>query len=463
MTIRAHVRNLRRPRRSLRTTVTAAAAVTALIVVALAGIVIASRLHSQDLHQVDQELRSRVSKVSADATKLVESEQSGDTSGGVDHDAAGLDAGSQNAVLVYRGKVLISTHGDVGNSVPAPSGDGYRTISVGGQEWRSLVVSIGGGRIQLLQSLAPVQQRLTDTEQIVTIVAALATLVTAIAVWLATGVALDPLRRLRAGAASIRADRAHDRRLPLTAGPHEIAELTITLNGMLDELDASMQSTRRFTADAGHELRNPLSSLGIDLETLRRNPDLPTDQRTATLDAMTNEHARLVRVLDGLQELARGDAHALPETTTIDVAVLVEQCVSRSRRLHPGAEVALIISSAARSATITGWPDGLSSAVANLLDNAARHGRPGGAIAVTMDESAKAVTITVDDDGAGISPDARDAMLGRFTRGDTSATGSGLGLAIAQQQVALHSGTLSLETSPDGGLRVRLLLPLTPS
>ena len=451
----------RRGPRSLRTTVTAAAALTALVVVALAGVVIALRLHGQDLHQVDQDLRTRADKVSTDAGKLADPRPGADGKDPIDHDGEGLDAGSQSLVRVFSGSTLISQHGDISDGpIPAPTSTGYSTVTIGGQDWRSLVEPVTGGQLQVLQSLAPVQQRLRDTEQIVIIVASAATLVTAITVWLATGAALGPLQRLRAGAARIRTDRAHDQRLPEIQRPFEVAELTTTLNGMLDELDASMQSTRRFTADAGHELRTPLTSLGIDLETLRRNPDLPTEQRAVMLAAMTVEHARIVNLLAGLQELARGDAHALPARASVHVAGLTEECVQRARQLHPRVTFDLQVDSGADDVTITGWSDGLRTAVINLLDNAAIHGRPAGHVYVTLAANADTLALTVDDDGAGLPVAQRGAMRDRFTRGDTTAAGSGLGLALVDQQAALHGGELELGDAPQGGLRATILLPL---
>ena len=268
------------------------------------------------------------------------------------------------------------------------------------------------------------------------------------------------LRVAVALAPRIRTHRAHDQRLPETRRPLEVAELTTTLNGMLDELEASMQSTRRFTADAGHEIRTLLTSLGIDLETLRRNPDLPTEQREVMLTAVTEEHARVVNLLDGLQKLARGDAHALPDRTAVAIADLTEDCVQRARHRHPNVTFDLHTDSAADDATITGWADGLRTAVTNLLDNAAVHGRPNGRVNVTLDASPDTVTLTIDDDGPGIPPGQRDAMRDRFTRGSTSAAGSGLGLALVDQQAVLHDGALELSDAPLGGLRAALRLPL---
>jgi signal transduction histidine kinase len=232
---------------------------------------------------------------------------------------------------------------------------------------------------------------------------------------------------------------------------------------MLQRLQVSMLATRRFTADAGHELRTPLTGLGMELETLRDNPGMPAAERAEVLQAMTEEHTRVVRLFDGLQRLARGDAGALPHATTIDVADLAAAAVDAARRRHPRTRLELDDELDDR-ARIQGWTDGLRSAIDNLLDNAALHGRPGGTVDVQLRERAGEVSVSVNDDGPGIASPEHDAMRQRFARGSRPQhAGSGLGLAIVDQQARLHGGRLTLETSVAGGLRATIVIPLAHS
>jgi signal transduction histidine kinase len=228
---------------------------------------------------------------------------------------------------------------------------------------------------------------------------------------------------------------------------------------MLDRLQHSTLATRQFTADVGHELRTPLTGLGIDLESLRRNPDLPADQRAEMLDAMTVEHTRIVELLDGLQSLARGDARALPARSRVDIAELVQESVARARSRHARSHFNL--HTELRSIPLVdGWREGLQLAIGNLLDNAAVHGRVGGNVEVTLSAPDKTVILTVTDDGPGIPAELRDRMRERFVRGPhTRGVGSGLGLALVDQQVALHGGTLTLNGPSSGGLLATLRLP----
>jgi signal transduction histidine kinase len=430
----------------LRTQLALGVALVALVIIGLAGVVIAVRIQAQDLAQVDQDLSTRATKLRVDACKS-----------GADGRSA-LSAGSRTLVRVLSGTTVIAEYGDIPPAAIPPPVTGYRTVVIGAERWRSYAVDVPCGRVQILDSLVPVDQRFADNEQVIIWVAAAATLLVCLGVWLVAGLVLSPLQRLRVGAARIRTGHDLEHRLPPVRRPQEVAELSGTLNDMLDGLRTSMLATRRFTADAGHELRTPLASLGIDLESLRRNPDLPAEQRSTMLAAMTREHTRIVDLLAGLQALARGDAGALPAFAQVGIGELIETCVARARGRHPDVDYHV------RTGTqplpmVSGWRDGLQVAVGNLLDNAAVHGAHVVEIALST-AAPDTVTISVGDDGPGIPSASRADVKRRFVRGpDTGAGGSGLGLALVDQQVSLHGGTFELGESASGGLRATIVLP----
>lgn len=301
--------------RSLRSRITAAVVLLVTVVVGLAGLVIVVRIDHRDRTDVDRQLAARAEKGDQDADKL--RDQGGRPSGdeGDGDDYGGLLAGSQSLVRLVSGGKVIAQHGETPTApLPLPTRDGYRTIDTDGQTWRSLTRSLSttGERLEVLQDIDPIERRLADNTAIVAAVTLLAALATAGGVWLLTRIILQPLERLRTGALAISADTAGPQ-LPAVTRPQEVADLSRALTGMLDQLRVSMDSTRRFTADAGHELRTPLTSIGVTLETLQRNPGLPAPQRARALAAMSAEHRRITALLTGLQTLARGDAHALPE------------------------------------------------------------------------------------------------------------------------------------------------------
>lgn len=443
--------------RSLRTQITASVALLVMVVVAVAGLVIVVRIDHRDRADVDEQLSSRAEKVRHDATKLL---NDGDHQ---NDDYGGLLVGSQSLVrLVLNGQIIAERGDDPPVQLPVPDQDGYTTLRVGDQSWRSLTQPLSAGsseRMQLLQDLAPIEQRLTDNTRLVTLVSLAATAATGAGVWLIARLILQPLQRLRAGAARI-SSADSEQRLPQEHRPQEVAELSAALNRMLEQLRTSTQSTRRFTADAGHELRTPLTSLGINLETLHRNPSLPPDQRDAILTSALTEHERITTLLEGLQRLARGDAGALPARTNLDLAEVVDEAVRHAVHRHPETSYRLAVDHM-RPPLLDGWQTGLRIAVDNLLDNAAVHGRPGGRVEVMLRRDDTQAFVTVTDDGPGIPADRREAMKERFTRGpNPRSQGSGLGLALVQQQAELHGGTLTLTDAPGSGLRAILALPL---
>jgi two-component system sensor histidine kinase PrrB len=312
----------------------------------------------------------------------------------------------------------------------------------------------------VLATLEPVEARVADVRDLVLAIGLGALALTAIAAWAFTSVAVRPLARLREGAARVSGAEDLGTRLPDDDGPDEVRSLARDLNEMLGRLDRAMKATRRFAADAGHEMRTPLTGMRANLDTLGRNPDLPVAERLELVRAMTAEQERVVHLLEGLQALARGDAAESLPREAVELADLVDAAAYAARRRHPDAVIDLEDRIAETS--VLGWPSGLRLIVDNLIDNAALHGRPGGRVRVALDRAGAAVMVGVEDDGPGIPEAERARVMEPFARGHgTPIPGTGLGLAIVAQQVALHGGSLTLGDSELGGLAVEVRLPAT--
>ncbi|MBW8093437.1 MULTISPECIES: sensor histidine kinase [Streptomyces] len=441
--------------RSLRGQITVSVAVFVMTVVAVAGWLIVRQIDARDRADIDRQLMARAARA-ADGQDVLLAAHAPSSDDGLND-----MFDTETAVRVRSGNKVIAVRGqEAATSIPFPARNGYRTLAADGHAWRSLVKPLGTSgddRVQILQDLAPFEQRRIANTRTVTLVAAAAAFAAAAGVWLIARLLLEPLRRLREGAAGI---RAHDgtRRLPAPARPREVADLAQALNGMLVQLQCSMLATRRFTADAGHELRTPLTSIGMTLETLRRNPALPAERRQQALEAMAAEHTRITALLAGLQQLARGDAGAHPTASDIDLDDLVLQEVAQARERHPGTRIDVL--TPGQPLVIRGWEAGLRLAVSNLLANAALHGRIDGHACLALTSNTGSIQITVTDDGPGIPVGQREAMKGRFTRGERPRSeGSGLGLALVEQQATLHGGQLELTDGPHGGLKAILTFP----
>jgi two-component system, OmpR family, sensor histidine kinase PrrB len=380
-----------------------------------------------------------------------------------------LLAGSGSYVQVAVGGQVVQQRGDVPDGAPdVPDRDGLSTVTVNGNSWRALTTTLGPNRnvrIEVLSSLDDVEARVDRTRELVILLGLAALVVTALAAWGFTTLAVRPLARLREGAARVSGADDLSTTLPDDDGPDEVRSLARTLNEMLarlrastEAMDRALQATRRFAADAGHELRTPLTGMRANLDTLARNPDLPQADRDALVGEVVAEQERIVHLLDGLQALARGEAAESLPREEIELGDVVDAALYAARRRHPG--ITYELTEADSGATLSGWEGGLRLLIDNLLDNAALHGRPGGRVDVGVERDDGALVVRVADDGPGVPPAERERILEPFRRGESvTAEGTGLGLAIVAQQVALHGGTLDLAESQSGGLAVRVALP----
>jgi two-component system, OmpR family, sensor histidine kinase PrrB len=447
--------------RSLRARIALAAVAAVGVCGILAGGVLLAAVERDGRNQLDGELRER-------ADSILRRPPDRDAYGR-DRGAGRLLQGSGTFAQVAYGSQVVAREGDVPDDAPSvPESDGFETVDIAGTPWRSLtftVAAAGRPRLQVLSSLAPVEERVGRIRRLVLLLGFSALALTALAAWGFTTVAVRPLARLRAGAA--RVSGARDLSTPLPEdGPEEVRQLAGALNEMLERLGAStvateraLEATRRFAADAGHELRTPLTAMRANLDTLSRNPGLSTEQRDALVADMTAEQDRMVHLLEGLQALARGEAADSLPREPVELGDVLDAAVHGARKRHP--DVRYELAGNVEEGRVDGWEGGLRLIVDNLLDNAALHGREaGGSVAVGLARDDGRLVVRVEDDGPGIPAGERQRLLEPFARGaDARPDGTGLGLAIVAQQAALHGGDVRLRDSPSGGLAVEVRLP----
>jgi two-component system, OmpR family, sensor histidine kinase MprB len=220
---------------------------------------------------------------------------------------------------------------------------------------------------------------------------------------------------------------------------------------MLEALDASVTSQRRLVADASHELRTPLTSLRTNLEVLARGGLDAADHERLRADLVA-ELEELTLLVADLTELARDEEAVVEhEDVRLDgvVAAAVERAARRAPQTRFHADLAPVV--------VRGSPARLDRAVANLLDNAARHG-DGEAVEVSLSGG----ELVVRDHGPGIAPAERPFVFDRFYRAPSARgrPGSGLGLAIVRHTADQHGGSVRAEAAPGGGALLRLTLPV---
>ena len=356
-----------------------------------------------------------------------------------------------------------------GNAPPQrarPLRDGFSTFTAGGVRYRAYATAVedaelgGLARLELSTELTALDDRRSRMRERLLILGALALLVSLAGVFALSSLVLRPLRRLQEITASVAADEDLSRRVPPDEGTSELRVLARSFNAMLarlgrssEERERALAATRRFAADAGHELRTPLTSAQATLSTLARHPDLPAERRVAMAQDAQESHRRLVTLLDGLQDLARGDA-AAPHVP-LDLSDLADRVLAEVSARHPAVRFDSAIPET--PVVIDGWEPGLVSLLENLLENSARHGAPGNRVRVSLDGR----TLTVEDAGPGIDPALRERLFEPFERGDhPDRPGSGLGLAIVAQQVSHHGASIAIERSAAlGGARFVVRFP----
>ncbi|WBU37500.1 sensor histidine kinase [Homoserinibacter sp. YIM 151385] len=282
----------------------------------------------------------------------------------------------------------------------------------------------------------------------------LVTALVAAIVWVVAGRALRPVERLRREVEAVRAEDP-TQRVAAPRGAGELDALAATMNELLDRIETSQRAQRQFVADASHELRSPIASLRQHAEVASAYP------RTTDLAELAGlvdlESSRLAALVDDLLLLARSGEPAAMRREPLDLDDLVLDEGARLRALG-GIEV----TADASPTRLHGDPGLLARALRNLGDNARRHARA--RIALSLEREGDAVLVRVDDDGAGIAPDDRERIFERFVRLDAARAredgGAGLGLAIVAEAAARHGGSVTASSSPLGGARLELRLPL---
>jgi len=270
--------------------------------------------------------------------------------------------------------------------------------------------------------------------------------------WLALRRAIAPMDAIRAQADEITGHNLSSR-VPESARLDEIGLLARTVNRMLGRFERSAEQQRRFVADAAHELRSPIASLRVQLETSKDGAGSPRRDDDLLIETM-----RMETLVDQLLLLAHADADVpwlqLTPTDLDDVIdVAVASVIPR--------EGVTVDTGGVEPVQMVGDPNSLEQLARNLIQNAVRHAR--GKVQISVASEADLAVISVDDDGPGVPAASQEEIFERFMRldeaRDREAGGSGLGLAIVKEIVRAHHGRVRVETSLLGGARFVVELP----
>jgi signal transduction histidine kinase len=323
---------------------------------------------------------------------------------------------------------------------------------------RIAATSVPGGRIVAVSAtLADRDAAVGDLTRELAVGLPLVLLAATLGAYLLAVAALRPVEHMRARAAGI-SNANPQARLPVPPADDEISRLATTFNELLARLHEALDRERQFVADAGHELRTPLSLLTTELELALRRPRSNTELTTALRSAL-DDVERLSRLARAMLA-ATADRPRRPDAPrpSVELAPVLDTVVTRYRAADTGTDVTL--DRPDDGLRVRTDPDDFDRIITNLLDNAAEHGRPPITIRAYPGDAAT-VTIEIRDHGDGIDPDFLPHAFDRFTRADTSRTtnGSGLGLAIVTTLAERNHATVTAANHPGGGAILTISMP----
>lgn len=358
---------------------------------------------------------------------------------------------------VWNGDILVLHSGSVPD---APMSDlfGFTDRELQGATWRvfALPGSKEAATIQVAERY-DVRDELVDKislQVLHPLIIALPLL--AIVLWFAVGGGLRPLRSLTR---EVGARSPHDLQpLPDDEAPREIAPLVAAINRLLAQLRRALESERRFTADAAHELRTPLAALKVQAQVAQGATH--RDERMAAIDNIVAGVDRGTRLVEQLLTLARLDPEeAQKDTGRVDLAALAARVVGEYAPDAIRKGVDLGVEDDSRG-VVQGLSEALHVMLRNLVDNAVKYTPSGGRVDVGVTEADEAVVISVTDSGPGIDRELRERVFDRFYRiVGNGAQGSGLGLSIVRRIAELHQAEVVLDSQHGQGLKVIVRFP----
>jgi signal transduction histidine kinase len=357
--------------------------------------------------------------------------------------------------------VIYST-AQLNGSPPLPSGRLRAAASQGRGSFdtdhglRYFALPFNGGYAVTGQSTRVLESNLSGVLGFL-IISGVPTLIAALAAsWLVAGRALKPLKDVAGAADEIGRSRDFGRRLPKRRSRDEVALLSTSFNRMLDQLQDSFESQRRFVADASHELRTPLTTIQGNAGLLAHGPPIAEPVRRAAAADIAEETDRMGRLVDRLLTLARADSGLRLELAPVDLRRVVVDVGRQAAAVHPERKFEVEVV----DARVAGDEDALRQLLWILVDNALRHARS--TISIDLEIDSGWARLMVGDDGPGIDVEERERVFERFYRADRSRSGqgAGLGLSIARWITDQHGGRIIADTSRAGGAGLYADLPL---
>ncbi len=287
----------------------------------------------------------------------------------------------------------------------------------------------------------------------------IALLLVAVGAWWISQRALKPIQAVT-GTIRVVKTKGLSQRISDQNEDREFSELIALFNDMMDWLENSFRQAVRFSADASHELKTPLTVLQAQLEQAVHEAE-PGSAEQRRYVAFGRELQRLKSITQKLLLLSRIDAGELKfNLRPLDLSQMVEGIAEDTEILAPEVRVESDITPGIQ---VMGDADLMKQVIQNLAANAVKYNYKGGFIRMTLQADGQRIRFSIANSGSGIPPEDRDKVFTRFYRGDKArsrtVSGAGLGLSIAREIVRAHQGELVLETSSEENTVFSMALP----
>jgi len=322
---------------------------------------------------------------------------------------------------------------------------------------------MGSGDVRLIVGLdcAEMQTELNRMRNAFLVALPVALFLVGLGGWVVSGHALRPLRTIARTAERVTA-QGLGQRIPLSEEDPEISRLITVLNRMMDRLEVSFRQAVRFSADASHQLKTPLSIMQGELENALQGAAAGSAEQQV-FSNLLEETERLKTITRSLLLLARADAGQLQlNLVPVNLAEQLQGVVEDAEVLGAGQQMSFETELPAGLWVKADWPL-LQQAIFNLIGNASKYNEPGGRVRVVLAGTGGRVELNIGNTGPGIPPEEQSRVFDRFCRLDAARNrgvdGVGLGLSLAREIARAHGGDVVLKESRNGWTCFSLTLP----
>jgi len=338
----------------------------------------------------------------------------------------------------------------------------FVTRSASGRRWRIGVIGNPEVTLAVAVDLSMLDGEMRQTAMAFLLVLPVALLLVAAGGWWIAQRALRPVSALTRTAEQITA-KGLDQRIVVDAADAEFLRLITVFNQMLDRLQSGFQQAVRFSADAAHELKTPLTILQGELEHALQNAAAGSKEQ-CVLNALLEEVQRLRSIVRKLLLLSLADSGQLKlSLERLNLSEMLEETCDDTGILAPHLTVKKDL---APDLWVMSDRDLIRQVIQNLATNAVKHNQDRGMIEFRLHSDGAMVRFVIANSGEPIAPADRDKIFDRFFRGDRSRSrrveGVGLGLSLSREIVRAHKGDLVLEDGQDGRIVFAMTLPAAP-